>query len=48
MALMEVKLTIQKILDKYNLVKIGNSLDTYAKTIINYLVDPYFVKFERK
>ena len=48
MAMMEVKLTVAGVLGRYRLVKVGECRRSYSNTIINYLEDPYCVRFEWK
>ena len=49
MALMEIRIALVRILEKYRLVKIGGELRTNSGlNIINHLVESNFVRFERR
>lgn len=48
MALIEIRILLVRILEKYSLEKIGNSLSTKSDNIINHLVDGKYVRFHKK
>ena len=48
MALMEIRICLVRIMEKYILVREGKDFDTRSTGVVNTLVDKHFVRFEAK